>query len=449
MSFRNCCIPNCIYEGLVSDKSKNEKGKCISFGWETWYEPEISQIIQLLDPVLIKAEVESLRPGYKVSKIDIPTSSKRFSAEFQGSCNFHVKINFKEQAEPWIMRIRRRAAHRYPDQPLTINMASEVATIRALRSGDLDVPDAYLRPKDSQLHPKLIYCYQTWVPGDMWRPFYGRDAKSLPLDTTSLHHVECVAQWFITMEKVKFDMVGSLAHSDDEREAMIHVGPLIERHPAFTTPPYFQGPFRTAKNRWVASIDKRLERILAGVECQPRTEIVLYLIYLEAKQLVEGCAELEDIGPFYIKHDDDRFDHIRANPDGEVTGILDWEWAYTTNEAEAFAAPSGWVSEDYRAGSNDTLSPREMALIEAYIKDGRSDLADYVKSGRKYHRLVDLLRYDDPSVIRFNALERAFLDLPDSHTEQSNTVEEWVAIRKEKYKDDEDWKNLLKLLLFK
>nr|XP_019050144.1 hypothetical protein I302_00565 [Kwoniella bestiolae CBS 10118]OCF29074.1 hypothetical protein I302_00565 [Kwoniella bestiolae CBS 10118] len=162
------------------------------------------------------------------------------------------------------------------------------------------------------------------------------------------------------------------------------------------------------------------------------------------KELVKNCEELDNPGPFYIKHDDDRYDHIRAEEDGKVTGILDWEWAYTINKEEAFAAPNGFVPEEYHKGKNDVLSHREQAMIEEYTSRGRPDLAEYVGIGRKYHRLVDLFRENGISIKLVNALERAFLGLTDHQVNQPQNIEEWIEAKKEQYKDDEGLKFLLK-----
>ncbi|KAK6907115.1 hypothetical protein I204_00084 [Kwoniella mangroviensis CBS 8886] len=227
------------------------------------------------------------------------------------------------------------------------------------------------------------------------------------------------------MEKCSFDKVGSLCSDHFDHQDIV-VGPLIERHPVYTVPPYLQGPFNTAKERWLAAIDSRVTLVLSHKHCSSQTEVKYYLALKAARELVQNCQELDDTGPFYIKHDDDRFDRIKAGEDGQVTGILDWEWAYTTNKEEAFAAPSGFVSAEYVKGNNDSLSPREIAMIDAYTLRDRPDLADHVRKGRKYHRLVHSLKSSAINIKRFNALERAFLDLPDSYFDQSQTLDEWV-----------------------
>nr|XP_018264475.1 uncharacterized protein I303_02642 [Kwoniella dejecticola CBS 10117]OBR86633.1 hypothetical protein I303_02642 [Kwoniella dejecticola CBS 10117] len=372
--------------------------------------------LSLLQPDVITTEVEALRPGSRVRHI-------------------HMPIDMEDRRN-WIMRIRRRAIRQYPDEPLEINLRSEVATNQVLHTAGVAVPESYMRPEDGKHHPKLIYCYQTWLEGDAWKPFMDRNLESSPLSSKSLRHINDLAKWFISMEKVSFRQVGSPEFAENGKD--IGIGPLIERHPAFNIPPYYQGPFRTSRDRWIATINSRISLILSRTYCNPKHEVVWYLVYLEAKRLIEGCEEMRGTGPFYIKHDDDRFDHIRANEDGTLTGILDWEWAYTTNKEEAFASPAGFVPDaEYRSGQNDCLSTREVALADAYIALGREDLATCVRNGRKYHRLINLLRHSHLNTKKINALERAFLDLPDAYAGQPDTLQEWVEAKKVVYREDE------------
>ena len=42
---------------------------------------------------------------------------------------------------------------------------------------------------------------------------------------------------------------------------------------------------------------------------------------------------------FYLKHMDDKGDHILVDDDFNITAIIDWEWAQTTSKVEAFCAP--------------------------------------------------------------------------------------------------------------
>lgn len=124
------------------------------------------------------------------------------------------------------------------------------------------------------------------------------------------------------MEKVTFDMAGSPC-MDLERN--ITVGPVIDRFIQRGTAPFYLGPFRTAKERYVAFFDNALQQIRDGTRTLPQHTLVDYLTAIELKSLVMGCSEL-DQGPWYIKHGEDKGDHIMVHEEGVVTAVLDWEW---------------------------------------------------------------------------------------------------------------------------
>ncbi|EER43554.1 conserved hypothetical protein [Histoplasma capsulatum H143] len=44
-------------------------------------------------------------------------------------------------------------------------------------------------------------------------------------------------------------------------------------------------------------------------------------------------------GRFNLKHDDDKGDHILVDDDYNITGVIDWEWAYAASKAVAFNCP--------------------------------------------------------------------------------------------------------------
>lgn len=44
---------------------------------------------------------------------------------------------------------------------------------------------------------------------------------------------------------------------------------------------------------------------------------------------------------YYLKHADDKGDHILVDEDFNITGIIDREWTYTAPPAHAFNSPIG------------------------------------------------------------------------------------------------------------
>ena len=43
-----------------------------------------------------------------------------------------------------------------------------------------------------------------------------------------------------------------------------------------------------------------------------------------------------DDGKFYLKNEDKKGDHVLVYNDYNITGIIDWEWAFTDSKSAAF-----------------------------------------------------------------------------------------------------------------
>jgi hypothetical protein len=139
----------------------------------------------------------------------------------------------------------------------------------------------------------------------------------------TLTAIENVAMWFISVEKVSFDKVGSLTFDADQEKIVI--GPCMDRVNLSDAPPYFQGPFDTAMDWYVSHYSAIMHQILQGRRAPRGREMELYLVALEIKTLVEGCTEMH-IGPWYIKHADDRGDHVLFDEKNQIAGVIDWDW---------------------------------------------------------------------------------------------------------------------------
>jgi hypothetical protein len=148
--------------------------------------------------------------------------------------------------------------------------------------------------------------------------------------------IRSLAAHFIDLEKISFTAFGSLhpsssvpIHStipDSTQDPNINIGPFVRYFPASATPPYFSGPFATAKEMYLTYINHLLDQTIEGRRYAPAYEVDAYLILLEAKVLVEGCKELEE-EQGWLKHGDDKGDHYMVDADGNITSVIDWEWS--------------------------------------------------------------------------------------------------------------------------
>ncbi|UOH85027.1 hypothetical protein LQV05_001844 [Cryptococcus neoformans] len=368
-------------------------------GFEFEKDPEVSEILRHLDVHAIKHEVESIFPGHICNYVGKPQIWQELP-RLCGNYNYHIVLGFAD-GQRWAMRIRLKQKKYLPPQALTASLKSEIATARALEDAGCAVPRTWERPKDSRLSESLTYFYQEFVPqGDctiytLWTEPFNQQTKIF---------IRNYAKFMIGLEKVRFNQMGSLTLTED---GDVTVGPFIEKRTTIDTPPYFLGPFLTAKEAYLAIID--------------RTVTLLGPI---------GGTGIDDTNC------------IRVTSGGAITGIIDWKWATLTSKGGAYAAPFCFPDDKYSEGLN-ALGVRELALIEAYRDLGRPELADLVRTGRKYHRLFDVLFRECVTLTTLNALRRAFLGLPDGKQGLPQTLKEWIQVAKQNYSTDEHLETML------
>jgi hypothetical protein len=119
---------------------------------------------------------------------------------------------------------------------------------------------------------------------------------------------------------------------------------------------------------------------------------------------------------FYLKHFDDKGDHILVDEQYNITGIIDWEFASTESPHLAFSSPCFLLPvADFFNGSNK-LSDDEMAFAAIFRQRGREDMAKMVLHGRKFQRFLYFLAGISPDRDEFEAMFqglRESLDGPD------------------------------------
>lgn len=112
-----------------------------------------------------------------------------------------------------------------------------------------------------------------------------------------------------------------------------------------------------------------------------------YLIYrLLLDRVPEVSPKLpRDAEGFYLKHADDKGDHILVDEQFNIAGIVDWDWAYLSSASLASNSPMLLlpVSDIFRGASS--IGEEEKLFAELLEKKGASRLADHVTNGRLQH----------------------------------------------------------------
>ena len=194
------------------------------------------------------------------------------------------------------------------------------------------------------------------------------------------------------------------------------------------------GPYSTLEDYHTASIQHILDLILRE-ELYTDRKVDAYLIHLVVKDLVPRVTpEGQNEGPFFLKHPDDKGDHLLVDEDGNITGIIDWEWAHTAPAALAFNSPLVLlpVAEFYDGKNN--LGEQEVEFAHILDHKGHTELASAVRGGRMQHRFAFCCGYDLADWDGFVGLFKGFRDIVD--VDAGLNWDEWKVIALDRYRAD-------------
>ena len=190
-----------------------------------------------------------------------------------------------------------------------------------------------------------------------------------------------LADSFIELRKYPFDQLGCL----DRLEAS-HIGPFARESLTDLVDGRMKlmGPCSSLEDYHVSSLRQIMGRILSG-EMYSYRPVDAYLIHRFVLDLVPAVLPK----PYftadrhcYLKHADDKGDHILVDEDNNITGIIDWEWAHTTSAAIAFNSPLALLPvNDFYDGKNE-LGEDEAVFAQILVEKGHPDLAKHVRNGR-------------------------------------------------------------------
>ncbi|KAK3941376.1 methylglyoxal reductase (NADPH-dependent) [Diplogelasinospora grovesii] len=245
-----------------------------------------------------------------------------------GGMHIHLQLIF-EDGTVWLARILRERHTSFDDEPSNQILLSECATLRWLES--LDVPTPRLHGYGLRSDPRnevgVAYMIIDKLPGrpfNSWAASEGQKSRVL-------------GQWadiLCVLGKHPLDKIGSLKFDAD---GAIEVGPIASDRTG--TLPCI-GPFEDAKDFYSSWANTYLELITDGQLFSPYS-IDAYLMFKFLAERAKAGPWLKkwqglNSGPFFLKHADDKGDHILIDDDFRITGIIDWSFARAVPAYEAF-----------------------------------------------------------------------------------------------------------------
>ncbi|UNI22500.1 hypothetical protein JDV02_008385 [Purpureocillium takamizusanense] len=392
---------------------------------------ELTKLIEKIDTHALAARASLVRHGMRCT-IPPLQYDRATRSSVMGGMNYHIEVRF-DDGIVWLARIRRFNTTSPPTAVRDYIIRSEVATLMFLAQTGVPAPRVYdfaLEHPDNPVGAGYILMEK--LPG-----------KSLRWSIATQQEREKVmsqlAETFVELHKYPFDLLGSL-----DTPGASQVGALARESLTDFVQSGMRtiGPFSSLEDYHLSSLRLILDLILRE-EMYSQLAVDAYLIHRCLVDLVpQVLPSVEHDKKFYLKHADDKGDHILVDEDFNVTGIIDWEWAHTASPAHAFNSPIGLLPvADFYDGKNN-LGYDEMVFASLLEEKGRQDLATYVRNGRLQHRFAFCCGYDLDA--DWDGFQGLFRDLRDAvGVDKGLEWDEWKASALERYQEDSGLQALL------
>ncbi|KPM35463.1 hypothetical protein AK830_g11091, partial [Neonectria ditissima] len=313
---------------------------------------------------------------------------------------------------------------------------SEVATLMFLGNTGVPDPEVYDFALDHPGNPVGVgFILMEKLPGKSLR-------WSVATQQQRKKVMDQLADTFVELHKYPFDLLGSLDSPGGTRVGAFARESLVDfvQSEMRTT-----GPFSSLTEYHTSPIRLVLDLIVRD-EMYSQQAVEAYLIHRYLLGLIPHVLpSVPDDGKFYLKHADDKEDHILVDDQFNVTGIIDWEWAHTASPANAFNSPTAFLPVGDFYNSKNSLGDDEVVFARLLEEKGHGDLAHFVWNGRLQHRFAFCCGYDLADWDGFLGLFRGLRDAVGVN--EGLDWDEWKAAALRRYEDDPGLKQLSRLFV--
>ncbi|KAF6795377.1 hypothetical protein CMUS01_15936 [Colletotrichum musicola] len=252
------------------------------------------------------------------------------SGALTGCANPHARIRFEDGSPSWLLRVTRISgfAVGLPVSLAEYLIRSEYATLKFLETTAVPAPRAYsfgIPSQGTDRNVGICFLLMKELPGKPW------------------------------------DGQGDASKIWKASDRFVCLDPF--------------GPFETPLAYYTAWAEEYLKLIADG-QLYPQFPVEAYLVY---RFLQNSSTQLSDPeGAFFLKHVDDKGDHLLVDDEQNITGIIDWQMARIVPRREAFAL--SLISADMTALCNGrvSLSEKYVALGNA-LRVKRPGLVSYTR----------------------------------------------------------------------
>ncbi|KAI0882404.1 uncharacterized protein GGS22DRAFT_169306 [Annulohypoxylon maeteangense] len=304
----------------------------------------------------------------------IEHSSKVGSGALMGSANYHARILFHDGSPSWLLRVPRVASCTVglPDSLAGYLILSEYATLKFLEHTAVPAPRAFgygVRGLGTDHGIGVSFLLMEELPGKPWTGNGVCGDEATNDEKAKLW--SALADILAELSKHPFFKAGSLCFQSSN----IEVSAVASDRFVVLTP---EGPFDSSIAYYTAFAEQYLALIADG-QLYTEYPVDAYLTYRflkdNAAQLVPPSAETQTPEKFFLKHVDDKGDHLLVDENLNVTGIIDWQMARVVPPREAFGPSLVTADMGSLCDGKVSLSVDDIALADALEGKGYPELA--------------------------------------------------------------------------
>ncbi|KAI5777198.1 hypothetical protein EDC01DRAFT_679839, partial [Geopyxis carbonaria] len=361
------------------------------------------------------------------------------AGSLMGCANYHARIRFLDGSATWLVRIARSgipAGGSLPHELVDELIASEYATLKFLATTSVPAPKpfGYGLCSDPENTVGVGYILMEEMPGKVWNGQGSRASGKTSADDADKKRVwEGLADILIELHRHPFPRAGSLRLREDS-----------DSHPQFdvgaTASDRFlligiHGPYETEEAYYHGFVEQYLN-LIATHQVFTEFPVNAYLIFMFLKSNIASVCT--GTNKFFLKHVDDKGDHLMVDEDLKITGVIDWQMARVVPPSEAFGPSLVTADMGDLDDGRSRISVSDKALSDALRAKGANELADIMAKNEKLRRFffVDVDSDWDEMLLLVKGMWTAF-GVPDG-TEWA----EWKEQALRKREDDGRLKSL-------
>ncbi|KAB8226123.1 glycosyl hydrolases family 31-domain-containing protein [Aspergillus novoparasiticus] len=394
-------------------------------GWEKSIKNEIAELLSQTNTTELVRIGTGLNNGVKCTFIP----GKHIESDaIMGCAKYQAWLSF-DNGEKWLVQIPHTGNRDVPSELVEYLVASEYATLRFLEPTKIPAPRAftYRLASDPSNRVGVSYIIMEALPG---RPFDANEASP----SQKAQVLEQVAEIMLEIHKNPVPFAGSpVVDKGQIQISTLAKDPFV----GLST----SGPFTTSLGYILTITGQYMDLIADGqLHHEHPLEAFLFYHYLHHNGAAIVAADMQ--GSFFLKHVDDKGNHLLVDEEFNVVGIVSWQFARTVPASEAFG-PS-YLTADLASmySCNGSITDDDRLLANALRERGAFDLASYAERNDIMRRLHHGLGCGS-TTSEVRCLLKGMVEAVSG--EQIDDLDLWMESQWERCRRDSRWKAIHEL----